>query len=85
MWDIFGYIGSFLILLAFIMVTRTKWSPQSKIYLLVSLIGAVLLAVYQIRLGAYAGALLNIVFAGVAVWGIVTITRSHPTGKKRKK
>lgn len=83
MWDFFGYIGSFLILLAFIMVTRTKWSPQSKIYLLVSLIGAALLAVYQIRLGAYAGALLNVVFAGVAIWGLVSF--KGKTNSKRSK
>jgi peptidoglycan/LPS O-acetylase OafA/YrhL len=84
MWNIVGYAGSLLILLAFIMVTRAKWKPQSFIYLLVSFFGAVFLAVYQVKLGAFAGVLLNVVFAGVAVWGIVTIARSQPNNKKRK-
>lgn len=83
MWDIFGYLGSFLILLAFIMVTRSKWSPQSKIYLFVSLIGALFLAGYQIRLGAYAGAILNIIFAGVAVWGLISFKNNNKKLKRK--
>lgn len=80
MWNFIGYTGSILILLSFVMVTRSKWAPQSLAYLLVSLLGALLLAVYQIRLGAFAGVLLNVVFAGVAVWGIL----SHKPKKGNK-
>lgn len=85
MWNIVGYAGSLLILLAFIMVTRAKWKPQSFVYLIVSFFGAVFLALYQIKLGAFAGVLLNVVFAAVAVWGMATIVRSKPLDKKRKK
>jgi hypothetical protein len=54
------------------MVTRAKWSPQSLRYLLISLIGSVLLAIYQWHLKAYAGILLNLIFGFVAIWGIIS-------------
>ena len=70
--QILGYVGSLLILLSFVCVTRGSWKPQSKRYLLTNFVGALLLAMYQITLDAYAGVLLNIVFAGVALGGLVT-------------
>lgn len=82
-WNIVGYAGSLLILFSFIMVTRAKWQPQQTKYLLASFFGAMFLAVYQIWLGAYAGVLLNVVFAGVAVWGL--IAKPQISVKKRKK
>jgi hypothetical protein len=65
------------------MVTRAKWQPQQTIYLLASFFGAMFLAIYQIWLGAYAGVLLNVVFAGVAVWAL--ISKPKISVKKRKK
>lgn len=82
-WNSIGYLGSLLILFSFIMVTRAKWQPQQTKYLLASFFGAMFLAVYQIWLGAYAGVLLNVVFAGVAVWGLVA--KPNISIKKRKK
>jgi hypothetical protein len=70
-WDIAGYIGSALLLISFFMVTRGQWSPKSYYYLFANLIGAGLLAFYQIRLGAYAGVFLNIIFILVAISGIL--------------
>ena len=71
-WDIIGYVGSLLIILGFFMVTRAKWAPQSFKYLIVSLIGSILLGLYQLHLKAYAGILLNIIFGLVAIWGIIS-------------
>lgn len=82
-WNSIGYLGSLLILFSFIMVTRAKWQPQQTKYLVASFFGAMFLAVYQIWLGAYAGVLLNVVFAGVAVWGLVA--KPSISIKKRKK
>lgn len=82
-WNIIGYAGSLLILFSFFMVTRAKWQPQQTAYLLASMFGALFLAVYQIWLGAYAGVLLNVVFAFVAIWAL--ISKPKITVKKRKK
>ena len=71
-WNIIGYTGSLLILFSFFMVTRAKWQPQQTKYLVASFFGAVFLAIYQIWLGAYAGVLLNIVFAAIAIWALVS-------------
>lgn len=83
LWNCIGYCGSLLILFSFVMVTRAKWQPQQTIYLLASFFGAMFLAIYQIWLGAYAGVLLNVVFAGVAVWAL--ISKPKISVKKRKK
>jgi uncharacterized membrane protein len=83
--QLLGYIGSILILISFIFVTRGKWKPQSKIYLFCNLIGALLLAIYQVWLGAYAGVLLNIVFASIAVLNLWQFwsAKSKPKNKHR--
>ncbi|MDQ5953870.1 MAG: hypothetical protein QG562_569 [Patescibacteria group bacterium] len=83
--NIGGYIGSILLVVSFMLVTRGKWKPQSKYYLFANLIGATLLAIYQFWLGAYAGVLLNVVFASVALWGIITYWPSIKSSSKKRK
>ena len=83
--NIGGYIGSILLVVSFLFVTRGKWKPQSKYYLFANLIGATLLAIYQFWLGAYAGVILNVAFANVALWDITTYwTPKKRSYKKRK-
>ena len=67
-----GYLGSVLLLLAFIMVTRGYWDPKSLSYLLVNIIGSISISIYQIWLGAYAPIILNMAFIIVGVWGLVS-------------
>jgi hypothetical protein len=81
--QLLGFIGSGMILLSFIFVTRRVWKPQSRKYLLVNLLGAILLAIYQLALGAYAGVLLNLVFVTVAASGLVTYWASAHTNSKK--
>lgn len=83
-WNTIGYAGSILILFSFFMVTRAKWQPQQAKYLLASFFGAIFLAIYQIWLGAYAGVLLNIVFAAVAVWALVSKPKISVKTKRKK-
>ena len=83
--NIGGYVGSILLVVSFLLVTRGKWKPQGKYYLFANLIGAVLLAIYQFWLGAYAGVLLNVIFVSVALWGIITYWSSIKSSSKKRK
>lgn len=83
--NIGGYVGSILLVVSFLLVTRGKWKPQSMYYLFANLFGALLLSMYQFWLGAYAGVLLNVVFVSVALWGVATYwSPNKPHSKNRK-
>ncbi len=83
-WNIIGYSGSILILFSFVMVTRAKWQAQQKRYLLVSLFGSILLTIYQLWLGAYAGVITSFVFSLVAVWSLVAKPQMQAIRRPKK-
>jgi lipid-A-disaccharide synthase-like uncharacterized protein len=74
-YNILGYTGSLMILTSFILVTKQKWQPTAFWYLFINLLGGLFLAIYQLRLEAYAGFALNLVFAMVALDGLLLLLK----------
>jgi hypothetical protein len=70
-----GYLGSLMILTSFVLVTKQKWKPTAFWYLFVNLLGGLFLAIYQLELEAYAGFALNLVFAMVALDGLIVLLK----------
>jgi hypothetical protein len=79
----FGIAGAFCILLGFYRTSIGKWTGKSLWYELDNLVGASLLIVYQLSIGAYVTLSLNVVWVIVAFAGITSIAqRRHGIRKK---
>ena len=72
---IIGIIGMLLILIAFFMVQRHRWSQDDVIYDLLNLIGSVLLVYYGIIGKAWPFVVLNAVWALYSLKDVYTDTR----------
>ncbi len=68
---IIGAAGSLLILLAFVLLQFKVWGAHTTLYLIANLIGSVLLVAYAILLNSIPFIVLNIVWALVALIGIL--------------
>lgn len=79
-----GLVGAFLILLGFYRTSIGKWTGKSFWYELDNLVGASLLIIYQLSIGAYVTLVLNITWVIVAFAGITSIAQRR-RGMKRKK
>ncbi len=62
-----GYVGAFLILLAYFMVSHKRWNSRSEVFQLTNAIGAFLLAVNALYMQAYPFLILNTVWLAVAL------------------
>jgi hypothetical protein len=77
-----GVIGAALLLFGFYRISSGKWTNKSFWYELDNVLGATFLLIYQLRYGAYVSAVLNAVWAGIALIGIVRFLSSYRTRKK---
>jgi amino acid transporter len=80
---IIGFIGMFLILLAFFMNEIERWSDDDLIYDLVNLIGSALMVVYAFSIKSYPFLGLNLVWALISFRDVYIDLR--PKNSKRKK
>lgn len=67
--------GAILILTAFIAAQRGAWSPQSRIYLWLNLIGSAILAVLAALDSDYGFLLLETVWAIASAYGLIELAR----------
>lgn len=65
--DIIGWIGAILILLAYYLVSTKKTKGDSILYQALNLIGAVALLILTYSKGAIPSAVLNIIWAAIAI------------------
>ena len=76
-------------MLGFYRVSSGKWTNKSFLYELDNVFGALFLIIYQLRYGAYISVVLNAVWGGIAMLGIIRfLNRYHShtkTKSKRKK
>ena len=72
---IIGILGAGCILLGFYRTSIGKWTGKSLWYELDNLIGASLLIIYQLSVGAYVSVTLNVVWAIVAIRGVTSIAQ----------
>lgn len=71
--DILGIVGAALLLLAYFMATTKRWQTHSVRYQLSNLSAALMLVVYNLAKLAYVNITINIVWASVAIVGLVFI------------
>jgi len=68
--EIVGWVGMFLVLLAYFLITWKKVDRESKIYHSMNLIGAFFLGVNTTINGAYPSSFLNVIWILIAIYGL---------------
>jgi len=81
--DIPGWIGAFLILLAFWLLTHKVVHSHSYTYMLLNLFGGAFLAFETWRKLSYASFVLNIIWVVIAIYGIGWAHRRKEVKLKR--
>jgi len=74
-FDAIGWVGATALLVAYAMVSHKKLEGDSAAYQLLNISGSVLLAVNTIFYGSYPSTFVNLIWAGIAVFSIVTRKR----------
>lgn len=82
--DIVGTLGAALLLVAYFMATTKRWQTHSRQYQLSNLSAAILLIVYSFVKTAYVHVLINVVWASVAIIGLLFIAEHRRRHKKAK-
>ena len=72
LFEIVGWIGAVMVLVAYWLVTKFGTSP---LYHLLNLVGAVGLLVNALHHDAFPSTTVNLVWAVIAVWGLSLATR----------
>lgn len=79
--EIFGWIGSVLVVLAYALITSNKLHSRSWVYQSMNTVGAIALLLNAVAHGALPSAAVNIVWLVIGGVGLVTILRSaKPAG-----
>lgn len=73
--DIIGWIGAFLILLAYFLLTHHDLNSRSKIYHYMNFLGAILLGISAYSRTAYPSFATNVIWVFVALYGLYKILR----------
>lgn len=82
-FDVPGWIGAFLILLAFWLLTHKVVHSHSYTYFNLNLLGALLLSFESWRKAAHASFVLNIIWAMIAIYGLGWAHKRKPPKMKR--
>lgn len=82
-FNVLAIIGAALLLFGFYRVTSGRWSNRSFWYELDNLLGAILVAAYQIYYHAYITVVINLIWAGVAFWGLAIFLKRAHNHRKR--
>ena len=73
LFEIIGWIGAGLIVLAYFLLTHHDLNSKSKIYQSMNLIGAIFLSINLFYNQAFPSFTLNIIWAGIAIYGFYKI------------
>lgn len=79
----FGLAGASCVLFGFYRTSIGKWTGKSFWYELDNLVGASLLIIYQLSIGAYVTLVLNIIWVVVAFAGITSIAQRRRGMRKK--
>ncbi len=74
--DILGWIASVLIVGAYFLNIRGRWSAQSKWYILCNLVGGAFFIINTAYHGAYPSALVNVVWVIIAIFSLWKLARN---------
>jgi lipid-A-disaccharide synthase-like uncharacterized protein len=73
MEHIIGFIGTVLVLLAYLLLSTKKIQSDSVSYQGLNLVGAILLIIYAVVLTAWANVLLNVVWGFIAIFALAKL------------
>lgn len=79
-----GIIGACFLLFGFYRISSGKWTNKSVWYELDNIIGATLLIIYQLRYHAYISAVLNAIWAGIALIGVIRFVQQYRAQRRKK-
>jgi hypothetical protein len=74
-FDAIGWVGAAALLVAYAMISHKKLEGDSATYQLLNISGSILLAANTIFYGSYPSTFVNLIWAGIAVFSIVTRKR----------
>jgi hypothetical protein len=74
-FDGVGWVGAAALLVAYAMVSHKKLEGDSAAYQLLNISGSLLLAANTIFYGSYPSTFVNLIWAGIAVFSIMTRKR----------
>jgi len=80
--DILGWLGAFLLLLAYFLLVHKNLTSRSKMYQWLNIMGALLLAINNIYLSAYPSFVTNIIWFLIGLYGIFHIIKHNRTKNK---
>lgn len=78
-----GVVGAVLLLFGFYRVNSGRWTNKSFWYELDNVIGAGLIIAYQIRYHAFVTVVVNAIWAGIALWGLIVFLRRSHSHRRR--
>ena len=81
LFDALGWLGAFLLLLAYAMVSFKKLAADSMAYQGLNVVASILLSVNTIYHGAFPSSFVNIVWTFIAIFAILTVTRKYGKSK----
>jgi len=73
LFEVIGWVGSGLLIMAYLLVSSKKLAPQSSAYQLINLFGAILLLIYAIHTSAYPFVLVNSIWLVIGLIFFVKI------------
>ncbi len=76
-FDSLGWIGAFLLLLAYAMVSFKKLAPDSLMYQGMNVGASILLAINTLYHKAYPPSFVNIVWTIIAIFAILTVVKNY--------
>ena len=77
-FDAIGWVGAAALLVAYAMISHKKLEGDSAAYQLLNISGSLLLAANTIFYGSYPSTFVNLIWAGIAVFSIMTRKRVAP-------
>jgi uncharacterized membrane protein YjdF len=75
--NVLGWIGAFLLLLAYALVSFKKLQADSETYQWLNIIASILLVINTIYYGAYPSSFVNAAWTVIAFFAILTIKRNY--------
>jgi hypothetical protein len=70
-YELCGWVGAILVLVAYYMVTTGRASGDSKPFQLINISGAILLIAYTYNCGAYASMIVNIMWVAIGMGSFI--------------
>lgn len=80
--NIIGWIGAFLLLLAYFLLVHKNLTSRSKMYQVLNVLGALMLAINTVVAKAYPSFLTNMIWVLIGLYGLFHIAKQKSKTRK---